>query len=262
MEDSVRVKGIKSPAISCAATSMVRRLSIVLAASFGAMVTGPIFAAEYSLQGSAPPAYDWTGLYVGGDVGYRMLNTSGTISSAAGPLSTSVSGGGFMGSIIGGYNWQIPSWWNQSILIGAEFDIIGETGKQTSNSVAGAEVFTKSTQAPWLTTARVRLGVPFGPGGLLLAFGTAGIAYGRFEPTTTVSGPVSGVLDGSEERISWVAGAGFEYALSRYWGWKAEYLYVDTGAFMDTTPSLPSGIAQTTKRSTQQILRTGVNFHF
>jgi opacity protein-like surface antigen len=259
----VLVGEIKRSAISRTTISIARTLGLVLSTSLAcAFATGPVLAADYVLPESAPN-FNWTGLYVGGDVGYRMLSTAVTISSAAGPLSSpSQSAGGFMGSIVAGYNWQIPSWWNQSILIGAEFDIIGESGKRTNNFIAGAEAFSTSTQAPWLSTARVRLGIPFGPGGSWLAFGTTGIGFGRFETTTTVTGPVAGSLVGSEDRLSWVAGAGFEYALSRYWGWKSEYLYVDTGAFVDTTPALPTGIVQTTKRSTQQILRTGINFHF
>jgi hypothetical protein len=52
------------------------------------------------------------------------------------------------------------------------------------------------------------------------------------------------------------------YAISRDWTWKAEYLYVDTGAYTAATPNLAAGFSLTAERMRESILRAGINFHF
>jgi opacity protein-like surface antigen len=73
---------------------------------------------------------------------------------------------------------------------------------------------------------------------------------------------VTGLLNGTEARAAWVGGGGVEFAFSRYLGWKTEYLYVETGAVTNTTATLPTGEAYSTHRIIDQMVRTGINFHF
>jgi outer membrane immunogenic protein len=210
-----------------------------------------------------PPVYNWTGLYVGGDAGYQRANASATVTF--GSLTSSAQEGvqGAIGSGILGWNWEIPSWWNAgAMLIGTELDIIGSARKQSQVTAVGVEAFSDSLRIPWLSTLRGRFGVPLGPGGAWLVYGTAGVGFGRFESASILSGPVSTALNGTIYRSAWVAGAGVEYAIARYWTWKAEYLYVDTGSVTNATPTLAPGISLTTGRITEGLFRTGFNYHF
>ena len=74
----------------------------------------------------------------------------------------------------------------------------------------------------------------------------------------------------SATRVGWTVGAGVEYALTRQWSLKGEYLYVDlgkTGANASTlTPALPAGFGSfngsTAVALTANIGRVGLNYHF
>lgn len=67
-------------------------------------------------------------------------------------------------------------------------------------------------------------------------------------------------------KTGWTAGAGVEYALSKEWTIKAEYLYVNFGSV--TAPGTvggPLGYASALSTSndlTAQIARVGVNYKF
>jgi opacity protein-like surface antigen len=207
--------------------------------------------------------YVWTGLYVGGDAGYRWAEAT-TALTYRGLVSAAPQGvNGVIGSAIAGWNWEIPNWWNAgTMIVGSELDVIGSSQKEAQLTTIKNETFDVWLRLPLLTTLRGRFGIPFGPGNTWLVYGTAGIGFGRFESSATVVGPVSGSLNGTESRASWVAGGGFEWALSRYWGWKAEYLFLETGAVTNVTPSLARGIALSTGQITEEIFRAGLNYHF
>jgi outer membrane immunogenic protein len=166
--------------------------------------------------------YDWTGFYIGGNVGYSWgrsnsqlsLLDAGTIVSAANAKfdMDGVIGGGQLG-----YNWQRDKW-----VFGLEADIqgsdqkgstlaacagapasaatattvagvssacaIGHTGDTTPFNVAALPVtYTLSQKLDWFGTVRGRIGSTFiAP--TFLAYVTGGLAYGDIKTTSTVSG--------------------------------------------------------------------------
>jgi outer membrane immunogenic protein len=260
------VVGVAFPKSSCRKTTMsagaVIRIFAALVLCVGFSNRG--FAADLGLMpNESPPNYDWSGLYIGIDAAYRLVEASTSVTSGGNQLSTPLNSNGVAGSLVGGYNWEMPNFWNSgSMILGAEVDVIGSDAKQTNNFALGTESFANSIRVPWLVTTRGRFGVPFGPRDTWLAYMTGGVGFGRFESTSIISGPVRGLLNGTESRASWVVGGGLEYGFSRYWGWKTEYLYAETGSVTDTTPALPGGITYSTHRVTQQIIRSGINYHF
>jgi outer membrane immunogenic protein len=135
---------------------------------------------------------DWSGFYVGINGGGGWADNS-----INGFSLNNASGGTFGGQL--GYNWQFGQF-----VVGLEADI---DGADISKTVRGDTAKTDE-----LGSIRGRAGYTFLPS--LLAYGTAGFAYGNTK------------LDGSDVgQNGWVAGAGLEY---KVWGpliARAEYLH-------------------------------------
>jgi outer membrane immunogenic protein len=80
----------------------------------------------------------------------------------------------------------------------------------------------------------------------LLAYVTAGLAYGGASSNTTFTEQVTGACacgaspsvagSTSAPRAGWTAGAGLEYMFAPNWTVKAEYLYYDLGSVTYTNP--------------------------
>ncbi len=145
-----------------------------------------------------------------------------------------------------------------------------------------------SRNISFIETVRGRVGYLVQPN--LLAYGTAGFAYGgtslRYngyqtvaEPPTTEYGP--GASSHSQVNVGWTAGGGLEWMLSGNWSVKAEYLYYDLGTTSlfggynvrawtgaSSLAGVPVGspiMIRDTTASTHfngSIARAGVNYHF
>jgi outer membrane immunogenic protein len=211
-----------------------------------------------------PPLYNWTGLYVGAEAGYAELQGDIVALVNGRTVFQQQSKDGFTGMALAGYNWQIPFyWWNcYTMVVGMETDIGGATGNSTRRVSIGPETFDLSENAPWLTTLRGRFGIPFGVLGQWLVYGTAGVGFTRINSTAITYGPFYDSLNGSSGRAVWTAGGGLEYGFSRFWSWKVDYTYVETGGVTNVTPTAPGGVQLSTGRTSVQSVRTGINFHF
>ena len=166
---------------------------VVLAAtSAGAadMTARPAYAAP-------PPAYSWSGFYIGGNVGYGWGTakddaTESTTMSGVVTRSTTTSNSQDMNGVIGGvqagYNYQFGTWvWGWE----TDFQGSGQKGSSTFNGVAGGALgipftVTADHKLEWFGTSRGRLGVLWGPNVLL--YGTAGVAYGEVKDSTALNG--------------------------------------------------------------------------
>jgi outer membrane immunogenic protein len=247
--------------------------ALALSFEFGAAAS----AADLSAQPPAPvytkapppaPAYNWTGFYVGGNVGYGWGNEDGNwnVSGVApfacpGPagftfcpaIGESNKLSGALGGLQTGYNWQFGNY-----LAGVETDI-QSSGLSGNGVISGTIPFaaaggppfipfsgTSSEQLEWFGTLRGRLGVT-SDGWLLYA--TGGLAYGEVRTQGTVNATgvdfaatrlascspggcpfeLVGNWSNSQTRFGWTAGAGVERKLDAHWSLKAEYLFVDLG---------------------------------
>ncbi|MEA2880356.1 MAG: outer rane immunogenic protein [Hyphomicrobiales bacterium] len=206
----------------------------------------------------APVVYNWTGFYIGGNVGYsfgrdpyevagtstirtRTFRAFGTPAetltsdvTAAGPgfvgAGTANIDGGVAGGQIG-YNWQTSAW-----VFGLETDAQW-TGQRGSTSFCltvgcpvGGFVANADYKLQWFGTARARAGLLVDP--RVLLYVTGGAAYGQVK-ADYASGILGLPLVGSSistTRLGWTIGGGIEAMLSPNWTVKAEYLYVDLGS--------------------------------
>jgi outer membrane immunogenic protein len=224
------------------------------------------------------PVFDWTGFYVGGNIGYswgRSSDTS-TATNGAGTTLVTTSGKSNLDGVVGGgqlgYNWQMQNW-----VWGLEADIQGTGEKGSRDFICPAATClppaalarldlaaTLSQKIDWFGTVRGRVGILATPRVLLYA--TGGLAYGEVNTSETV-GAFNG-FSNSTTNVGWTVGAGVEGAIGGNWTAKLEYLYVDlgrvSGSNATTLTALGGGVLSTSysSRITDNILRVGVNYKF
>jgi outer membrane immunogenic protein len=206
---------------------------------------------------------NWTGVYVGANLGYGNAKASADFSVLGVPLlNGSENLDGMLYGFQAGYNYQIGR-----VVLGIEADINGSLQKASNTRICAALACnlvaitqTSEDSIPWLGTARLRAGFAFDR---FLVYGTAGAGFGEFKSTqtlTTLLGTVTSAT--SDQRPAWVAGAGIEAAITDHWSVKAEYLYLDTGTFNTTYSLLGIGLITERSRMTDNMFRLGVNYRF
>jgi outer membrane immunogenic protein len=201
-------------------------------------LSGVAFAADVPTNRpaykAAPAAeFSWQGQYIGIHGGYAWSSNDVTILGVVGELSPSSGVGGLQL----GYNHHLSPRW----VVGYEID------------VSFGDLDTGAASAPRLDinafgTARARLGYANGP---WLLYATAGMAWA----TTEVSNGVAFTLE--RPHVGYAVGAGIEYALSRNWSAKIEYLFADLGE----TRSVVNG-PQVDTDLTISTVRLGLNYRF
>lgn len=213
-------------------------LAAVLAGVLAA--SGLARAADLTAPVVAPVPYTWSGLYIGGNVGYAGTNVDETVSGGNGTGSTNIPsfiGGGQIGA-----NYQFGS-----IVVGVEADFDGTTA--TKSIAAG--VASGTSQLDWVATARGRVGMAFGR---WLIYGTAGGA--AMELVSVVNAGANGSANTTATHGAWTAGGGLEVAITESLSARLEYLYLDTG----TVNVAYVGPFAVTGRVQQDMVRAGLNY--
>jgi outer membrane immunogenic protein len=256
------------------ATTALAVVAIASAASAADLGTR---APVYTKAPVYAPVSNWTGLYIGGNVGYGWGNGN---TDAAFPTISSIptgsvdsNGNGVIGGGQIGYNWQVGS-----LVTGLEADIQGSGINGTGNlsgftfaaSPIGPTVFSSTSKLSWFGTVRGRLGVSLAP--TLLLYGTGGLAYGNLSnsASTLVDNIFQDVWPASisQTKTGWAAGAGAEWMFAPGWSAKLEYLHLDLGSASATTSdqaAIPLAAALTTTYAWHNrfdTVRFGVNYHF
>lgn len=218
------------------------------AADLGRRVAPPPMAAPVAYTA---PLYNWTGFYLGANLGYGWGSGDGTIDIGgvgSGPVSGS--GNGVLGGVQAGYNWQ-----SGNFVFGVETDIQASGGKGDVTGSPGAATLTATAKNPWFSTLRGRIGIA---DDRWLYYVTGGGAYGQSKLEGTVSAPGSGDFSSSKTAWSWTLGGGVETALWDRWTGKLEYLYFGTP---DKVP-VPPGTVSISGNSHSQLIRAGLNYRF
>ena len=224
------------------------RTKLLISSAVAALTLGAAVSAN--AQTAAAANFDWTGPYVGINLGddfdgaTRFDRTTGSaannntaINLGLRPAGHATHTGGFTGGMQVGYNWQLHNnfgfssfGWNGGWVLGAEADAEYTDIRRTdtlSNTTLygpldtlGATPTTRLNQyqgdLAFLGTVRGRLGYAMGPAFL---YGTGGFAYGDVTRRTTFYGPnapttpyFSGTSNGM--RTGYVYGGGIEYAVA------------------------------------------------
>ncbi len=230
-----------------------------------------------------PAAINWTGWYVGFNVGYGN-NYSDTTVVGVDPISSLVVQTGIVPGVMNaqqsgwlgggqiGYNWQYSQ-----IVFGIETDIQFADVKGSATQVLttgpiglpASLTSTTQTNLDWFGTLRARAGFLVSDRALLYA--TGGLAYGSVDhgASAVLQTPFgiagSAIGNTSDVKTGWTLGAGMEYALLPNITLKAEYLYVDLGNIGSsyTANILGTNISFASNQDlSYHFVRGGLNFRF
>lgn len=181
-----------------------------------AAFSGSATAADY--YAPAPVSYDWNGLYIGGHAGY--LWGEADISEEG-----SVIGGGdfdgFVGGVVGGWNFQSGNW-----VFGVEGDF-GWTGVDGTGETMDLSSPIYSYDMDWNAHVRGRVGITLGEEGRTLLYVAGGLALADFHLDDTGGAwqsPIGGTYTG------WTIGGGANHAFSNNMIAGIEVLYDDYGS--------------------------------
>lgn len=225
----------------------------------------------------------WSGFYFGGNFGYANSYGEETIAGrnalsalvvATGivPGSLSTRADGWLGGAQIGYNYQFGQ-----LVAGfeADFDwtnLKGSDGQTLTAAPLGfpAALVVKATRgSDWIGTARLRLGTTLLSPSVLI-YATGGVAWAEVHGTTTATltfGPAAFTATDSysKKKVGWTVGGGLEYALTKNWSAKAEYLYVDLGDHDGTMAVVVAGAPinfAVHQKLDEHLVRAGFNYRF
>jgi outer membrane immunogenic protein len=241
-----------------------------------AALSGSAFAADLpprsynKAPATAASVASWSGLYVGGNVGYGWGNTAFSfVNSVVDNTALDTKSKGVTGGAQIGYNWQIGA-----IVAGLDADIQGSgiegSAKRSPlfDTDAGAFVpgsfLSTEQKLSWFGTVRGRFGATVTPD--LLLYATGGLAYGHVDASanTFFRSDFQFPASVSKTKAGWTAGAGAEWMFARNWSAKIEYLYLDLGnvSAIGRSALTPDAVATYTWNTRENIARPGVNYHF
>jgi outer membrane immunogenic protein len=204
------------------------------------------------------PLYNWSGFYIGGNIGYSWGrgntdfsdSSTSTVTEFRGvpPATVCPAGGcpalpaGFgaaslggasdtarMNGILGGAQAGFNAQFN-SVVLGVEADIqaTGQRGTITLFDPVSGVLASVNDKMPWFATFRGRVGITPSPTWLLYV--TGGGALAQIDQDYTAGAPTL-VWSSGTTRFGWVIGGGAEVAIERTnWTVKAEFLHMDFGS--------------------------------
>ncbi len=160
--------------------------------------------------------YNWTGFYVGGQVGYGQ----GSLGPGTNPIPDQAvffphSLTGMISGFQAGYNLQLPN----RVVLGVEADV--SFASPVDRPKLDLAPFNSTLE--YAATARGRIGYAFGT---ILPYVTGGLAWGQTRVNINAG---DGTLLSSRllPHVGWTAGLGIEMAVGGNWTTKIEYDYID-----------------------------------
>lgn len=244
-----------------------------------ALASGPSAAADLAIKAAPSPVYQWSGCYVGGNVGFGGNGTNfstsvipGTylVAADAANINQGGSGGANGTNLVGGgqvgCNLQV-----NTFVFGVEGDydyfrsnpnFNNNTGNTLSDGVTPFAV-TQSVTTNYLATVRPRIGIAADRN---LAYITGGVAFtnANYSETYNDGNGAIGAASTSKFLVGWAAGAGWEYAIAEHIDFRAEYLVAGFGNVSAQGAITGPGTAtlQGSSNLLIQVGRAGVEFKF
>jgi outer membrane immunogenic protein len=254
---------------------MVKKL--LLASAALALFASPGSAADLPVKAPPlpPPVYDWTGFYVGGNIGWGWSHSvstelpPGTGAFPTGTVFSARNSNGFLGGVQAGFNYQTP----YHLVVGLEgdFDWTDISGTETTiSTVTGRFAGFSST-----TTGRLkdfalftgRLGYAADNwllyvkgGGALAEASSSGVGF-------LANGTLFDTTFSSSQRFGWVIGAGVEWGFAPGWSAKIEYNHIE----FDFSEPIGIGSVETSgvlrssfvsNRDSFDVVKGGINYRF
>jgi outer membrane immunogenic protein len=222
-------------------------------------VSGTAFAADLPSR-SAPPVYlppppvfSWTGVYVGGQVGYQFGTMSNTLfnnppAGVSVPLATLNTNG-----VVGGAHLGILA--QTGIFVyGIEGDVEGASTKGSGTGFGG--LISVSEREDVESSFRLRAGLAFDRA---LVYATGGLAIADFHNTYS---SILGTDSDGHTRFGWTVGGGVAYAITNQVAVRVEYRYSDYGSTNDVLANSSGGLLQSRVHETDNAVRVGISYNF
>jgi outer membrane immunogenic protein len=210
----------------------------------------------------APPAFSWSGFYLGVHGGYGWGSSDWTVINIVPPPSLSSTANprsaGLLGGIQVGADHQFGNW---VLGVGADFSLIN--GTASSASTLGINPTVAHSEIDWLTTFTARFGYAVDRS---LFYVKGGMGGAEFKDDYLLSGPAAAVDSGTlgNIRVGWTIGAGYEYAVFDNWTARIEYDYLDFGSTDENfvfSGVLSAAINQSIERKLQ-LVSIGIGYKF
>jgi outer membrane immunogenic protein len=244
---------------------------ILIASALALAAGGQALAADLPPPPPAPrapatyipvaPPYNWTGFYIGGNLGAGFTSASFSDSLVPGSTFTNSSNTTFLGGGQVGVNYEF---WG-GVVVGAEamFDW-APNQNNTITATNGGATATATINNRWLTTATGKLGYAWDR---VLLYGKGGGAWvGTNNSNLTADGVPLAVTSGSNNNLGWTGGVGVEWAFWGTWSARAEYDYIGLNNQTFTAAALPgnpfSSDVITAKSRSINMVTAGVNYKF
>jgi outer membrane immunogenic protein len=236
-------------------------LSVALAAlTAGSASAADLGARPYTKAPMASPIYDWTGLYIGANVGAAAAGTNlapdrvDLFGNANGNNSNDLFKAGVTGGGQIGYNWQFaPNW-----VLGIEGDISAISGKRSTCDINDCGLNTElifTSKTDYLATVRGRFGYAWDRS---MVYVTGGAAFANVKDSLVDFGEPGAAHD--DTLSGYAIGAGLETAIWSNWSLKAEYLYANVGT--NRVDSIRNPGSYVDFKHEYQIGRVGLNYRF
>jgi len=206
-------------------------------------LAGSAFAADLAPPPPPVPVFTWSGVYLGGQIGYAWgkdnVSWSGTDASTLDVVGGSFGDGpqGVIGGAHLGYNIQPNPWFVAGIEASVDGTSLRKTVVVPLADIAGGTFgsMTASSNAGVQGSVRGRLGIAFDRA---LLYGTDGVAItsfntSYFDTTGFFTGVPGTNATISNTRAGFTFGGGIEYAVTDYWSVRAEYRYSNFGHTSD-----------------------------
>jgi outer membrane immunogenic protein len=216
---------------------MKRGFSWAVASGISLLGLGSAMAADLPVKARpmmVEAVYDWSGFYVGGELGGIWDRASGSFAFPPPATYTNRASTGIGGGFIG-YQYQ----WNQAVL-GIEADVVGLFNQDLGRSactpvtgcIAGLTVGNRMGGALWSVGPRLGWAA-----GQWMPYVTGGYAGTRVSNTSFAAGGAV-TEQFSQNRSGWYVGAGVDWAFNPNWIVGVEYRHYDFG----TSRSVPIGV--------------------
>jgi high affinity Mn2+ porin len=246
--------------------------ALVLAASPLAFAGDFSSSMPVKTQPAAMANYDWTGFYVGGNVGLAGGRSNWTLDSLGGgaPVAGSfglyrspnafTEGGSWFESVQGGYNVMLRN----RVVLGIEGDgsfpafrdpdglTIGGVSNFSSPTF-GAGSFSETV----LSSGTLRGRIGYAPGQWLF-YATGGLAW-TYDRQTLTQNASGNAEDRFLWRFGWAAGVGVETPIAPHWTVRGEYLWTD---FPSVTENFPLSGQRVSSGLSEHQLRLALNYRF
>jgi outer membrane immunogenic protein len=209
-----------------------------------------------------PPAFTWTGFYLGGNIGGAWARDGWTDSLFGLTWNNSTNDGRFIGGGEAGFNYQMGYF-----VIGVEgdFDWVAHHNNSTTVVIPTiADAIQVVSSDSWISTVAARFAFA---ADRWLIYGKVGGGWVGNKGFTVTNLTTGQSFSTSSNAVSgWLAGAGVEWAITPNWTVKAEYDYLGLGSRTVTVPgtAIPALAGDTfaTGNRNVQMVKLGINYLF